>query len=166
MLVPQSVFDAYYATVDSFTNDDFGIACTVIYPAKKTVCPNCIYDSLNKRSSGVYKAGGPISFTVGPCPFCAALGYTSVQDTDSIKLRCYFNPKYWVKFPGVEINAPNTMAQIYGHIIDLPKINRADYMRLATNELGYASYDFILAGEPRLHGFRKNKYFIAMLGRK
>lgn len=164
-MIPQSVFDTYYETVDELTNVDFGVTCTLLYPLKKTDCQNCIFDPFLGTSSNKYQSGGPIPFTNGLCPYCNGEGYTAVIPTEDIKMRVYYDKKSWVKMP-VPITVPDGSVQSIGHMTDLPKILMCTEMRLHKTIEGQGTFTYILAGEPVPHGFKKNKYFIAIWARK
>ena len=164
MEIPTEVFDTYYSIASDFIDSNFGVNCTIYYPEKKSICDNCIFDSFQKKSTNKYLAGGPISFTTGQCPRCAGTGYRSIADTDSIKLRAYFDKKKWIKMP-VDINLVDSAVQVIGHMVDMPKILRASSVLVNSDIQGYKSFKYVLAGEPVPHGFGRNKYFVAMLTR-
>ncbi len=160
-IIPDSVFEVYYNAVDAMIDSNFGIDCTVRYPEQRTVCSNCHFNSVTNSSSNQYKSGGPIPFEDGICPYCTGVGYVGSTETEDIKLRCYFEKKEWIKL-GVELNVKDGGMVTYGHIVDMPKCSRASYIDVATGERGYGQRRFKLAGEPILHGFKRNKYFIAV----
>lgn len=55
------------------------IPCSLVYETTKiSECPNCIYDTMSRKSSNQYKPGGPILFSNGQtCPFCLGSGVTN-----------------------------------------------------------------------------------------
>lgn len=161
MEIPDEVFDTYFDTVDDFIDSNFGVTCRLTYPAKKTVCTNCIYDPLLKKSSGIYKSGGPISFSNGVCPYCNGVGFSESADTDTLKLRVYYEKKHWIRLP-VTAELPDGSVQTIGHMADLPKILRCNNIVFNTDIEGNVEYKYKLSGEPMPHGFKRRKYFIAM----
>lgn len=159
-IIPQEVFDKYNEAVDAMIDSNFGVECTLYYPAVKSICPNCVFNPMTNSSSNKYKAGGPISFDGEICPYCDGVGYTQEEETDTIKLRCYFDRKSWLKLP-VELKVPQTSLITYGHLSDMPKCQRANYIRTNTAQDLYGGSRYRLSGTPVIHGFKKNKYFIA-----
>lgn len=165
MEIPQELFDLYYKTCDDFIDLNFGVSCILFYGPNRDICPNCNYNPITKRSSNTYKSGGPIPFQDSICPYCDGVGFTEDEATETIKLRVYFTPKHWVKI-NMPLNINDSSIQIIGHIVDMPKIRNAKKIRVCAEQSGYMNFDYILAGEPVLHGFKRNKYFIAMLNRE
>jgi hypothetical protein len=68
--------------------------CITIYKTDaQTDCPNCLYDSVNQESTGKYKTGGPIPFTVGRCPYCKGRGYLRTPRKKTIKVLITWRPR-------------------------------------------------------------------------
>lgn len=164
MEIPASVFNLYFETVDDFIDSNFGVNCILYYGTNKTICPNCIFNEATGRSSDIYLIGGPVSFDTGICPYCNGAGFVESQATETIKLRVYFEKKYWVKLE-LPINLADGAVQTIGHMADLPKCKMADKIVLCSDIQDYNKYTYSLASEPVPHGFKKNKYFIAYWNR-
>ena len=163
-IIHSDVFDAYYDAVDAMIDSNFGVDCTLIYPADKTVCSNCHFNSVTKSSSNQYKSGGPIPFEGGICPYCSGQGYVLSESTETIKLRCYFDKKSWMKI-GVNMNVKDGSVVTYGHAVDMPKCIRSAFMTANIQQAGYGLNRYELSGQPMLHGFKRDKYFIAIWNR-
>ncbi len=169
-IIPQLVFDTYNKAVDAMIDSNFGVSCKIYYPAEKTICSNCEFNPLIGKSANIYKAAGPIPFTDGFCPYCNGDGYTDSVQTEDIMLRCYFTPKHWIKIAldtkvndnNINYKYPAGAMQTIGHLADLPKCKRANYIVVNTEVDGYINPSYGLISEPVFHGFKKNKYFIAM----
>lgn len=160
MTVPASMFTLYENIADGFINDDFGVNCRIYYHTKKIVCPNCIVDTMTYKSTGRYKTGGPISFTNGMiCPVCNGDGYKDNEETADIKLKVYYDKKYWRAITA-NIVSDSTIAQIYGFMSDLPKIEQAKHIVLGTETSGYGQFKVEIDGRPTPFGLT-NKYFLA-----
>lgn len=123
--IPSSVFDVYNEAILLFTR-----TATLVYPEKKEDCPNCLMNTMGNtgRSISIYKTGGPYPFERGmPCPYCNGQGYKSVEATDEITLRIYWDRKSWVSV-GVPINIPDGAIQTISYMTDLDKIEKCKYM--------------------------------------
>lgn len=162
--IPSHVFDTYNDAVDAMIDVNFGVNCIVQYPAEKTICSNCEFNPNIGKSANIYKSGGTIPFTDGLCPYCNGDGYTDSLSSDTIKLRCYYTSKNWVKL-NVDFKVPSGSVQVIGHMSDILKIRRANYIILNSNETNHLTGSYRLLGEPVPHGFKKNKFFIAFLER-
>ena len=81
--IPDSVYAKFNEAVDAMISE-FGVACTLVYPAKRVACSNCITDTIGRRSGNRYRTGGPIPFARGMvCPYCGGSG--NEEDFDEIK---------------------------------------------------------------------------------
>lgn len=163
MTIPQMVWDKYKEGADKMIDCWFGKPCTLFYPKIKTVCPNCNFNPVTVRSSNTYKIGGPIFFDNGICPYCNGDGYTDYESSETIKMRCYFNSKDWVKVE-IPVNIRSGAVQTIGHITDIPKCLKSTRVKMVSDQ-NYLNLDFVLAGEPQLHGLKKDSYFIAFWNR-
>ena len=89
--IPTSVFKTYNEAIELFLQ-----TVTIVYPPKKEDCPNCIFQTFGGRSINVYQAGGPIPFARGSiCPFCHGRGVKLVETTEDVKVRVYWDKKYF-----------------------------------------------------------------------
>lgn len=136
--------------------------CRIIYPQKWNECPNCQLDIDTGQSTGIYKTGGPVTFTnYTICPMCNGEGRFSVNESETIKLRVYFNKRDFIKIEkgaGIVIDADTI--QIIGYMADLPKLERAQELVVDTNVEGYKQYSFQPLSAPLPWGFRHNNYFV------
>lgn len=55
-------------------------------------CPNCYYDKVNDRSSGIPKPGAASYFTVGRCPICRGDGVITTSRKRCINGLVIWNP--------------------------------------------------------------------------
>jgi hypothetical protein len=74
-------------------------------PPDKEDCPNCVWDSVNGKSSGTFDSSfvspitifgnviSPSSFTRGRCPVCSGVGYLASPVTRKLKALVKWNPK-------------------------------------------------------------------------
>lgn len=157
--IPAELIDLHESGVGSLITN-LGVPCTLYYPPKKTQCPNCEFDARTKKSANIYRAGGPISFTAGACPYCNGVGFKEEEASDNIQMSIYWSHRDWHDI-GVQIEKPDGVIQSRGFIEDLPKIKKCNQMEpnLKTNQA--IKYRYKLKGEPVPHGFRQQKYFLA-----
>jgi hypothetical protein len=152
-------FDGYNQTADDFINSNFGVNCTLLYPAKDVECENCIVDTINRCSTNQYNGTGPYPFTFGICPYCEGNGYKSEQPTENIKMRVYFTPKSWVKI-SIPVNIPDGSIQTIGFMSDLPKVLKSKTVIINPNLSPINDWSYALLTHPVPHGFNQ-RYFIA-----
>lgn len=161
--IPSYVYDVHEWVADSYLDGEIGSDCTLIYPDKYTECPNCIFNNQTKRSSGVYKAGGPQSFSNTICPVCFGIGRLQERVTAAIKLRVYFSAKEWKEL-GINVADPDGIAVCIGYMDDLDKLEKATKI-LVINTLEKRKFTYTREGEALPYGFRRDRYFIQKLKR-
>jgi len=163
--IPNEVWSLYNSFADDFINLNFGEDCMLVYPSLSSECPNCLPDNIGKKSSNIYKTGGPEPFDNGMiCPHCNGEGFYHTEPTETIKLRIYWSPKDWVK-TGTTLSIPDGSVQIIGFLSDLPKVMQASHIKLVSKNDGIMTNTFVRIQEPFYHGFKKNRYFSLYLGK-
>lgn len=174
--VSSEVFDEHEWISDWFIDGEFGVTCKIGYPPTDGECPNCLFDPGTGYSANVYKTGGPISFpqhTV--CPWCGGRGLMSIEQQEDIRLRVYWGGtnepaaaatassfNQLVKQTGFNSSAGDAI--VIGYMDDLPKFRRSNYI-LVYSDLNIEYWKCSRASEAKPWGFRKNRYFCAMIKR-
>lgn len=145
------------------------VPCRLYYgDTKWTDCPNCYYDSLTKRSSGRYRAGGPMSFTLGICPYCHGLGRKETTETTaSIYLMPIWDSKEWVGVNSRDgqrpyTGIPESMLQTMCKFQYYDEITRAKNVLIDTNIEDYTKRFYEKFGEPEPCGFGASSYILQM----
>lgn len=146
MIIPQAFFDLYNQTTSDMITNNFGVPCQLIYGDDKIECPNCVFNTITKGSSNVYKIGGPIPFQNTICPYCNGAGYSLTQSTETILMRVYFSKKDFLRIE-VPVTVVDSSVQTIGFITDMPKLQRAREVIMNSNIESYSIYRYILAGE-------------------
>jgi hypothetical protein len=172
--IPSALFDEHEWMVDYLIDGPIGLDCALIYPPSDQECPNCLFDPSTGSSAGIYKTSGPMPFpnhTV--CPWCGGEGRRIEPVTEPIRLRVYWG--------GMEVNAavkqfkqlvdtkfidnPTGLIFVIGYMYDLPKFVRSDGV-IINNQITMQELRCNRMGEPVPWGFKKNRYFAAMLERQ
>jgi len=162
-IIPNSIFDIYNLYVDDLLVNDFTSSiCCVYYPAIRASCDNCTTAFFGGISKNVSKVGASLPFFNGQCPLCGGNGTKQLVTTDTLRLRIYWDKKDWIKQGNISI--PNSDVMILGFSDDLPKILRMEEIQLIS-EQNLITGRYSLSGEPFMHGFGHNRYFVAYLKR-
>jgi len=83
----------YQSRIDALINQ-LGKNVRLIFDPVLTPCPNCFYDTLRKRSNGIYQEGGPRPFKRGrKCPYCKGKGLNETSVEKCIKCLLKWNPE-------------------------------------------------------------------------
>ena len=165
--IPGGLIDDHEWMADELIDGPTGQECQLTYPAtNNTVCPNCKFDPRTKRSSGIYKPGGPIPFeNHTQCPWCNGEGRSSRPVTSDIRLRIYWRPQDWTGFTNRSFENPEGMAMVIGYMTDLPDLEKAATVTLNRDIKGIHHWKTEREGEAIPHGLRQNRYFIQFLKR-
>lgn len=150
--------------------DQLGKECKLLYPPITTPCPNCVYDPVQKKSTGKYKSGGPFPFTVGTCQVCRGLGMlTSTPNDgndDKIIVLCEWNPRKFINFPG-GIQIPRGALQTKGYLTEVGKVFRARRIQVQLAIAPYRTYIYNLVSEPiDPSNIVPNRYFVCLWERE
>jgi hypothetical protein len=146
---------------------NFGKPCIVVYPPITELCPNCIFDPVQQKSTGRYKTGGPIPFAVGDCPVCMGDGkvVTTPPTEETLTLLCEWNPRKFIVLPP-NIEVPDGAVQTKGLIEDLPKILKARRIVIQVPNETSRRYVFDMIHEPiDPFGLMQGNFFLVTWGR-
>ena len=163
--LPTSLVSSHEYIADSLIDGPTGQDCQLIYPVtKNAVCINCVFSPRQKRSSNIYKAGGPVPFeNHTTCPWCGGEGRSSRAVKETIRLRVYWTQKDWSIFGPVE--NPESYAMVIGYMEHLPKLEKADRILLNKELVQYRKWIFERKGEAVPWGLGQDRYFAQMLKR-
>ena len=152
IVIPPSVFDKFNEAVTLFNK-----TCTLVYPAKREQCTNCTSSSFGGRSTSVYRVGGPQSFAYGEiCPLCDGEGFKSVETTEDVEMRVYWDTRHWLKIDA-SVDVPDGSIQTIGLMTDFPKINKADHIIPQDGSIqNHQTLKFRKIGESYPQGFKQN----------
>lgn len=163
--IPSEVFDTHEWIADEFIDGELGSTCTLIFPAKREACDNCLHDPHTHRSANIYRAGGPIEFNNHQiCPRCQGVGMLESPNTASIRLRIYWEASVW-KSLGIKVADPDGVCMVIGYMSDLPQFERANTVLLNDALKNIRGYQCAREGEAQPWGFRRNRYFRQMMKR-
>jgi len=139
------------------SNTGLTIPCSLVYETTRiTQCPNCVYDTISKKSANIYNGTGPISFINGQtCPYCLGSGQSSsaVAET-AIDLVVLIDSK---KFVGV-VNQPDIAAQTICSINYIDVIRKASKIIFNTDISNLTNNIFIRDNEPTPVGLGDSRY--------
>jgi len=138
-------------------NTGLTIPCTLVYERTKiSVCPNCQYDTISKKSANIYKAGGPLPFANGQtCPYCLGAGTTNTSMAeDQVHFAVLTDSKNFIG----SVNIADIDAQTICSINYLDKIKKCSKIIFNTDIANLTNNIFIRSNEPAPVGLGDNKY--------
>lgn len=122
-------------------------------------CPNCIYDNILKKSSNVYKSGGPIAFSEGNiCPYCRGSGQSGSAQSITINMAVLWDYKSWIIKP-INLENPTGFIQTICHRSHKAVILQSQDLTVLNTDQN--SPIFILDSEPTPAGLGDQNYIIS-----
>lgn len=148
--------------------DQLGKDCLLVFDPKEIQCPNCLYDSARKASSGVYNGTGPRPFTRPPCPVCHGKGtITSESITREVRFLIDWKAKPWDYVDTTAVKTPQGLVQTKGYVEDMDSVLQCHHIIIDHTNDKFINNKFILFGEPVPQGnIVPNRYFIAFWSRE
>jgi hypothetical protein len=155
----------YNEMIDTIlSNTGLTTPCTLIYESTKLQqCPNCVYDTMSKKSANIYKAGGPLQFATGQtCPYCLGNGTTTnYSSEEAVYFALLTNAKDFISV----INQPNIVAQTICSISYIDKIRKCSKIIFNTDIPNLTNNIFIRVDEPQPVGLGDNRYIFTSWAR-
>lgn len=137
-------------------DDGLTSSCSFSFASsQQTLCENCVYDPNTKRSSGLYKTGGPIPFTSGQtCPYCSGIGFVGSSNTEeNIFMAIIWDSDSWINFPN-DVQSPQNYIQSICSVNLLSKIDSVNFITIKKQK-------YQLDGSPQFIGLGDNNYLIS-----
>lgn len=91
--IGNDLIQIYQSRIDALINQ-LGKNCLLEFDPIIEPCPNCLFDMVSNKSRGIYKAGGPIEFSLGrKCPYCKGEGFLRYDNNKCIKCLIKWAPR-------------------------------------------------------------------------
>lgn len=150
--IPSGVFTKYAEFADAMlASSGFGMSCKLVYTDKIEVIDQTVPNLKQRKVMNLQDTSPDSGFKRGTS------SYKTVETTENITLRVYWDKKDFKKFGNIEV--PDGSVMTIGTYADLPKINRAKQLLINTDRTGHVEWSFVKASEPTLHGLTQN-YFM------
>lgn len=155
--IPSVLFTKYKEFADAMlASSGFGVSCKLVYTEKIQVIDETVPNLKQRKVMNLQNTSANSGFKRGEVSF------KTVENTENITLRVYWDKKDFKKFGNVEV--PDGSVMTIGEYADLTKINRANALLINTDKTGNVEWRFTKTSEPTLHGF-SNDYFMCFWGR-
>lgn len=155
--IPSGVFTKYAEFADAMlTTSVFGTPCKLVYTDKIETTSNTVPNFKQKKLMNLQNIAPNSGFKRGDRTF------KTVETTDNIVLRVYWDKKDFRKFGNIEVADGSIMT--IGKYADLQKISKAKALLINTDKTGHVEWRFTRSSEPTLHGL-DNNYVMCYWGR-
>jgi len=148
--IPSGVFTKYGEFADTMLNlaNGFGTQCQLVYTDQIEIVTNNVPNFKQKRVFDVQSMNPDSGFSRGSKKF------KTVETTEDITLRIYWDEKDFKKFGN--INIPDGGVMAIGNYSELTKIRKAAFLLIETAKTGHAQWKFEKTAEPTIHGLDTN----------
>lgn len=152
--IPSQVFTKYAEFADAMlASSGFGTQCKLVYTEQIQVITDPVPNIKQKKVMNLQGISPSSGFSRGDREF------KTVESTEDIVLRVYWDKKDFKKFGNVEVADGSVMT--IGSYSDMPKISRAKALLINTDKSGHVEWRFTRTSEPTVHGL-DNDYFMCV----
>lgn len=158
--ISDELITIYQERIDALVNQ-LGKHVLLEFTPTRTPCTNCYYDTIRKRSNGVYRPGGPRPFERGrKCPYCKGRGFLETQVTECIHALLKWNPHEAEDF-GISVSDHKGVVRLKTYLTHM-----ASLMRTETAIVNYDIRDIIKMRVRKVKGpipvgLREDRYCIS-----
>lgn len=159
-IISTELKNLYKSLIDELLrSNSLSLPCKLIYEGSSfTECSNCDIDSISRKSSNVYKNGGPLPFADGQiCPNCRGLGGFYSESYDMANFLVIFDYKRWINFNS-KVHDPEGMVQTISKFSDYMKIKTCQKIIIDTSIQNYTESYYQRDSEPQPCGFGDSSY--------
>lgn len=158
--ISDELIGVYQENIDALINQ-LGKNVYLEFDPAKTICPNCEYDPINKRSRNIYKTGGPQPFSSGRrCPYCKGVGFTSQPVVECIKSLIKWNPRDAKKY-GIAVREGTSIVRLKTYLTHAPSMIRANAALVNVEISDELSLRVKLIRKPIPVGLREDRYCVS-----
>jgi hypothetical protein len=158
--IPNEIITIYQSHIDALINQ-LGKNVTLSFDSQLEQCPNCIYDAINKRSTGVYKQGGSRPFIRGKkCPYCYGEGFLETYTQKCIKCLIKWSPHDIERY-GISIEKKESVVRFKTYITEMNDLLRASSAIVDLNQVDITELKVHRIKGPIPIGLREDRYCIS-----
>jgi len=158
--IKDSLIRIYQSRIDALINQ-LGKNVYLEFDPIRDPCPNCTYDTMRKRSTGIYIPGGPRPFKRGRrCPWCKGRGFTETAVNKCIKCLIKWNPEDAKNF-GISVSKNSGIVRLKTFLTEADDLMRAQTVIVNHDIVGQMKLRVKLIQGPIPVGLREDRYCIS-----
>lgn len=158
--IKDSLITTYQVHIDALINQ-LGKNVYLEFDPIFSPCPNCTYDTIRKRSTGIYIPGGPRPFKRGRrCPYCKGKGLLETAVNKCIKCLIQWNPSDVVNF-GISVSQKKGIVRLKTYLTEADDLARARTVIVNHDIVGQMKLRVKLIQGPIPVGLREDRYCIS-----
>ena len=158
--IKNSLITIYQQRIDALINQ-LGKNVYLEFDPIREPCPNCEYDAIRKRSTGVHRIGGPRPFARGRrCPYCKGRGFKEIAVTKCIKCLIKWNPGDAKNF-GIAVSKIGGIVRLKTYLTEADDLTRAKTVIVNYDIVSQMRLTVKLIQGPIPVGLREDRYCIS-----
>ncbi len=158
--ISSSLINIYQSRIDALINQ-LGKNVLLEFDPILTPCPNCKYDTVRKRSLGIYIPGGPRPFKRGrKCPYCKGRGLLETAVSKCIRCLVKWNPKDMEDF-GISISKTKGVVRLKTFLTEADDLIKANTLIVNYDITNQLTLRMRLLKGPTPVGLQEDRYCIS-----
>lgn len=158
--ISNELIGIYQSRIDALINQ-LGKNIILEFEKIKVRCPNCKFDTMRGRSTGIHIPGGPRPFARGRrCPWCKGNGFEEVDNNKCIKALLKWNPKDAINY-GITLSDHKDVVRIKTFLTELDDLVRSKTVVANADITNIAILRVKLLQSPIPVGLREDRYCIS-----
>lgn len=156
----------YNDAMDSILKEGaLSIPCKLKYSGtSQTLCSNCIFDPISKRSANKFKLSGSVPFGDGQiCPVCSGRGLSQFDSEETVHMAVIFDSKYFMKWGSDTIRIPDGVIQTICSSSLISKLKNTSQISVTVNS---NLFNYTRLTEPQPAGLGDTNYILTLWQRQ
>jgi len=162
--ISDALIGIYQSRIDALINQ-LGKNVYLEFDPIRESCPNCEYDTLRNRSTGIYLVGGPQPFARGrQCPYCKGKGFTETAVNKCIKCLIKWNPPVSqndIENFGISVSKIKGIVRLKTFLTEADDLSRAKTVIVNHDTVDQMTLRMRLIQGPSPVGLREDRYCIS-----
>lgn len=160
VVISDALIRIYQSRIDALINQ-LGKNIYLEFDPIRGPCPNCTYDTMRKRSTGIYRIGGPRPFARGrQCPYCKGRGLIETAVNKCIKCLIKWSPEDAKNF-GISIAQRKGIVRLKTYLTEMDDLRRARTIIVNHDIVDQMKLTMRLIRGPAPVGLRDDRYCIS-----
>lgn len=160
IVITDALIRIYQSRIDALINQ-LGKNIYLEFDPILEPCPNCTYDIMKKRSTGIYIIGGPRPFVRGRrCPYCKGRGLIETAVNKCIKCLIKWKPKEVEDF-GIAVSKRKSIVRIKTFLTEADDLKRAKTIIVNHDIADKMKLTMKLIRGPTPVGLKEDRYCIS-----
>jgi hypothetical protein len=158
--ISDNLINTYQSRIDALINQ-LGKSVLLEFDPIITQCPNCLFDTVRKRSRGIYRTGGPTQFARGrKCPYCKGKGFLETAVRKCIRCLISWNAKDNEDY-GISVMDRNNVVRFKTYLYNFDDLVRAKFAISNYDIMSLVKLRVRRIKQPIIVGLREDRYCIS-----